>query len=499
MSQDHFSTQHLHTNLRQRVLRGGAVTMTGQMAKLIINLVGIVVLARLLTPNDYGLVAMVVAVTSLLAVFKTLGLMDATVQGNEINHQQVSTLFFINVLTGGGLFLMTLALAPLLAAFYNEPRVMLLTLAQGTVFIIGGLYLQHLALLRRQMRYGTVVGLDILNMATTVAVSIALALLGFGYWSLVVGAIAAEVAVLIAAWMASRWRPGWHFRWNEVGQMVRFGLHLQFANFLAVIPIKLDNILIGRFWGGRDLGIYSRAFSLAFLPLEQFIEAGRAIAVPTLSRLQNDPEKFRRYYLKALSLMTMALMPAAMFCVVMSEELIGLVLGKQWAEVAPIFRALCFIAFVIPIGESHKWINISLGRGQVMFKISVVISITFISAVVVGLSYGPLGVATAISGLYWFILFPVMHYALKDTPLMLSDVIRTVLGPFVSALCAGIAMLMFKWASPEMPDFLRLMGALGITAVVVLFVSTWFAGERNPKRFLINSVSMLKELKGRSA
>lgn len=492
MQHDHFGTQHLQDNLRGRALRGGVVTLIGQATKLAVNLLGIVVLARLLTPSDYGLVAMVVAVTSFLEIFKTLGLLDATVQARDIRHSQASTLFFINLLTALCLFATTLALAPLLAHFYHEPRVLPLAMVQACTFLIGGLYIQHMALMRRQMRYASLVGVDILYMAVSVGVGIGCAWSGLGYWSLVIGSLSAETVVCLLLWSINRWRPGWHFRWSEVREMVLFGVHMQMANVLAVIPIKLDNILIGRFWGSRDLGIYSRAFSLAFLPTEQMVEAVRAIAVPTLSRLQQDPPRFRQYYLKALSLLTHFSLPTTMFFVMMSEEVVALVLGSKWQAVAPIFRMLCIVALVLPIGESHKWVNVSLGRGQRMFRISMAIAVAFVTAIVAGLPYGPIGIATAIAGVYWVGLLPVLYYALQDSPVSLSDLLRTVRAPFLAAMIAGVCMGVLKWWGAGLPDLLCLILALLITLAVALLVATWSAGEADPRQFLRKSVAALR-------
>lgn len=481
-------------NLQRRAVRGGIATVIAQGMKLALNAISIVVLARLLTPEDYGLFGMVVAVTGFLEIFRSLGLLEAIVKEPELDDTQLTALWVITATMGLALAAITLALAPLLAWFYNDPRVLPITLALAPTFAIAGISIQHNALLRREMRFKAVLGIEVLFIGASVGVSIACAFLGFGYWSLVAGTLAAETVSTIALWSVHRWRPRRPANFATAGPMLRFGLHIQAATILAVVPIKLDNILVGRFWGSAALGFYSRAFNLVFLPLDQLVVSTNLLAIPTLSRLRDDPARFRAYYLKALSLVTHFSMPASMFLIVMSEEIIALILGDKWQAATPIFRILSIASFAIPVGESHKWINVALGRGQKMLRISAFISVAFVSAMLVGLRWGPVGIAGSITVSYWLVLLPILAYALHGSPIDFPSTLKTLIRPALTSVCVGLALLAYKAYLVDSLDsawqILALAVALGILTATI--AASAMAGEINPLRHMRSSIRALR-------
>ena len=481
-------------DLRHRAMRGGTATIFAQGAKLALNAISIVVLARLLAPEDFGLFAMVVAVTGFLEIFRSLGLIESIVKEPSLDEAQLSALWMVSAAMGLALAALTLALAPLLAWLYNDPRVLAVTAVLALTFVIAGVSIQHNALLRREMRFRAVLAVEVLFIATSVCVSIVSALLGFGYWSLVIGALAGETASTIALWAAHPWRPRRPADFSSTGPMLRFGLHIQAANVLAVIPINLGNILIGHNWGGAALGFYSRAFNLIFLPLNQLVASTNLLAVPTLSRLRDDPNRFRAYYLKALSLVTHFSMPTSMFLVVMSEEIIALVLGSKWQSATPIFRILSIVSFAIPVGESHKWVNVALGRGDKMLRISTFISVSFVSALFIGLPWGPTGVATSITASYWLVLLPVLAYAFHGSPVDYRSVLKALLRPLLVSVCVGLALVVYKvnFVGASDAAWVTLLLAAVFTVSTAAFAASAMAGEVNPIRYVRASIRALK-------
>jgi O-antigen/teichoic acid export membrane protein len=310
-----FDTRGLSADLKGRSVRGGAVTLLAQGSRLAIQTISMVVLARLLTPADYGLVGMVTAVTGFAALFSDLGLSMATVQKARIDHHEVSTLFWINVALGLLIALVVSGLAPALAWFYGEPRLTLVTVVSAGLFLLGGLTVQHQALLRRQMRFGALAGIEILSLLLSVAVAIVAAVLHAGYWALVLMALAKAGGGVIGMWVACRWRPGRPTRRAGVGEMLRFGANLTGFHVLNYFARNLDNVLIGKVWGATALGFYSKAYGLLMLPLTQINTPISAAAIPALSRLCGEPARYRSYYLKCISLIALVTMPLAVFLV----------------------------------------------------------------------------------------------------------------------------------------------------------------------------------------
>src|SRR5215471_2302825 len=308
-SQEFFRTDHLKVNLGGRTARGGVVAIVSQGLKFIVTIGATSVMARLLTPADYGLIGMVAFVTGFVAMYKDLGLSTATVQKSEISFEQTSTLFWINVLLSLGITLFTAAIAPLVAWFYGEPRLALITVVTASGFFISGLAVQHEALLRRQMRYFALASISLTSVAVGYVVGIVLAWKGFSYWALVLSQLAVAAAGTLLTVSLCRWMPGLPQRNTGVRSMIRFGSNLTGFTTINYFSRNLDNLLIGRVWGAQQLGLYSRAYQLMGLPIDQINEPITSVAVPALSRLTDSPESYRRAYLRMLEKIAMLTIP----------------------------------------------------------------------------------------------------------------------------------------------------------------------------------------------
>ncbi len=195
-------------NLKQKALRSGFVKLVGQGLNLLLRFAFLFVSARLLEPSDFGLIGMVAAVTGVYQLFTSAGLSTATIHSASITDEQLSTLFWINVLVGVGLALLCVATAPLVVAFYNEPRLFWVTVAMSAGFLFTGLGVQHNAILHREMRYSALVVIELLGQVVAMAAAISMALTGYGYWSLVANATVPAAIVTAGAWLAARWVPG---------------------------------------------------------------------------------------------------------------------------------------------------------------------------------------------------------------------------------------------------------------------------------------------------
>jgi PST family polysaccharide transporter len=399
------------------------------------------VLARLLTPQDFGLIAMVTAVTGFVTMFKNMGLSKATVQKAEINHGQISTLFWINVVFSIGVMLVIAALAPAIAWFYGEPRLKWITLALAGAFIFGGLTVQHQALLRRNMCFGSLALIQIISTLAGVVTAIIAAFYGAGYWSLVLMQLATAIAGAIAVWVACGWRPGLPVWCSGVREMLAFGGNLTGSSFLNYFARNADNLLIGKFCGSGSLGLYSKAYGLLMLPLRQIKGPISAVAVPALSRLQNDPETYRRYYYRAISTIAFITMPLVAMLAALSHEIITIVLGKQWADSAIIFKVLAFAAVFQPIWSTLGWIYTSLGQTKRLMRWGLVMVPLIVLSFVIGLPWGALGVATSYTVCFLFlIMVPSFWYAFRYSPVSLTGLFRAIRCPLVLGLSMYCAM-----------------------------------------------------------
>ena len=403
-------TDHLHKDLRGRSISGTFVTGTAQIAKFLLSLASTVILARLLDPKDFGLIAMVLAVTSFLRIFKDAGLSTATVQREGITHAQVSNLFWINLTLSGLMGVIVAALAPAIAWFYHDPRLIGITLLLSITFLLSGATVQHQALLNRQMRFKALACIDIGSVAASLLVGVSMALLGWGYWSLVGASLASELVGLLTTMFVSRWRPQLPVRGSKTWSLLSFGANLTLGNFIVSLARGADSALIGRFYGADAVGLYSRAMALLLRPLEQFMAPISAVFLPTLSRLQSEPERYRRTFLQIYEAIAMLGFLLTAIMLPLARPITLLLLGEKWERAAFIFSGFTFATLCMPLAWTSTWLFTSQGRGRDMLVSNSILSAVTILSFMAGLPFGPAGVAIAFSVSGCLIRLPILYY-----------------------------------------------------------------------------------------
>jgi PST family polysaccharide transporter len=407
---------------------------------------------------------MVTAVTGVASSFMDFGLSEATIQRKDISHDQISNLFWANVAIGLGLTLMTVALGPLLAWLYKEPRLRDITLLLSLTFLIGGLRVQPNALLRRQMRYGSIAMRDIASSAVAVPCALAMAWLGAGYWALVALPLVLNSTQMVLSWLMVHWRPGLPRRRTGVRSMIAFGGNIS-ASYLAHNLISSsDGVLIGWYWGAGPLGLYSRAFNLLMLPLRQLFTPAASVTVPAFSRLQGDPERLARYYLRIANVIVWICAPIFGFLFVAAGPLIALVLGRQWGEAVPVFQILTISALGQLFIEMSVWLLVSRGLSGRLLQLLLIIAPILVGSFVIGLPYGIKGVAVAGSVTQVAILPWMLHFTFRGTNLTLRRLWQVIMCP-ISLCLAGVlvAELALRVIAPERALSQLLVAALGFT------------------------------------
>jgi O-antigen/teichoic acid export membrane protein len=461
--------------LKMRSVRGGLIALSAQGMKFVLQMGSVMILARLLSPEDFGLQGMVVAMTGFLLLFRDAGLSMATVQRDVITHEQTSTLFWINITVGAVLAVLAVALAPALAAFYHEPRLFGMAIVSAAVFFFNGLAAQHNALLQRGMRFVTIAKIDVSSLAISSAVAIGIASLGFGYWALVGSAVCGSIISAAGAWLSVPWLPGRPTWGSGVRSMLHFGGAVTCNGLVVYLGYNTEKVLLGRFSGAEALGLYGRAYQLINLPMSQLHTSIFAVAFPALSRIQGDPQRQRNSFLKGYSVILSMTIPATICSILFAEEIVQILLGMKWIETAPIFRLLgpTVLAFALinPLG----WFLMATGRAARSLKIALLIAPVVILAIVIGLRYGPRGVAMGYSIAMTLLIIPVIAWAKHDTGIKSGDFWKAIKRPLLSGLLAGASGLALKVAFfnlvPAIPRLLMGLGlVLGVYAWMLLIV-----------------------------
>jgi PST family polysaccharide transporter len=473
-----FDTKHLQGDLKKRSLKSGAVTLTSQGMMFVIQLASTMILARILTPDDYGMMAMVFAITGFAGLFINLGLSTATIQRAEINHSQVSTLFWINAAVGVFIMIIVAALSPAVAWFYKTPELKWVTLALSCNFFINGLAVQHQALLNRQMKFTVLAIIQVGGMLFGVVVAIIAAIYKFGYWALVFNSLSVSLFTVFFSWYFLGWMPGLPRKNVGVGEMIRFGADIVGFNVVTYFSRNLDNVLIGRFHGSNSLGIYSKAYQLLMMPITNLRNPLIKVALPALSKLQNDHYRYRVYYMKFISIISFVFMPLVVFMFVFSQNIINFFLGDQWIGSNFIFRVLVFVALIQPLSTTRSLVLMSIGRSRLNLKLGCIHSLFLISGFFVGIPWGANGVALSYVVSSYLLFAPLVYFSFKNTPIHFKDPFVAITKPLCASIIMGFSCHYLQYFFENLNDFYLLLvsGTLGLVIYVLslAFVSGGF-------------------------
>lgn len=445
---DPFAPIDVSKNLRKNSVRGASYMSMARIGGLVLRIGSTGVLARMITQSDFGLIGMTAVFTNFLAIFMDVGLSQATIQRPKVNHRQISTLFWINVALAVMIAAVFAGAAPLIAMFYKTPLLVTIIPVLALSFIFGGLGLQHSALLTRNMRYSLLSIAEIGSSASGVAVAVVMAKMGMGYWALVGLALAPAIVKTAILWMALRWVPSLPSRGTGVRSMLRFGGDVLGFNVVNYFSRQAGSLLIGRYCGANPLALYDRANSLLLMPLGQINGPLGAVSIPALSRLQNEPERFARYYLNAILLICALCIPVVAGLTLFSDQVVLLWLGKKWMNTAEIFRLLGAAALIGGISNPAGWLLIALGDTKRYRTMGIVNSLIIVAAFIAGTFLGPKedgqqgslrGVAIAYSLAMVLNFIPYWAWSLKGTPVKLGQVLRTMMVPTLSCIPACLA------------------------------------------------------------
>lgn len=456
--------------LRRATVRSAGMTIFSGGVSLAIQIIATVVLARLLTPRDFGVVAMVTTFSLLLANFGLNGLTEAVIQREEVDHRLASNLFWISI--GGGLFLMIgfAAAGSLIAKFYGEALVTRVAMGVSPTILLTSSSVLHLGLLKRAMQFSAVAVNDIVARVVSVATSVLFGWAGWGYWALVIGACALPLSTAVGAWILCRWIPGRPRHASGTGAMVRFAMHTYGRFSVNYFARNADNLLVGWRFGAHALGFYKKAYDLFALSATQLVSSTAVVAVSALSRVRKDPARYRRYFLGAMTVMAFLGMGLAGDLTLIGKDLIRLLLGPGWERTGQIFTFFAPGIGAMIIYQTHGWIHLSIGRADRWFRWGFAeLAVTFL-LFLAGLHWGPEGIAVAWCVSFWILTMPAMRYAGSPIDLGFGPVLAAVWRYIVASLLAGLGS---RLICSRFTSLTAAQGASG-AALRIAFVSISF-------------------------
>lgn len=461
------------TSLGHRALGGAGATVLWQAVRLGLLALSILILARLLSPSDYGLLAMVTAIIGIGELFRDLGLSVAAVQSKTLSSAEKSNLFWVN--TGIGALLTVLAFVASwpIAALFGQPELVPITQALSITFLLNGLATQFKAQMTRELRFMALGVAETVPQALGLVVAIWIGLSVGDFRALVGQALTIAVVALAMDVALARWRPGLIDRGTSIRRFVKFGGSLTGTQSLAYVSKNIDTVLLGLVFGATQLGFYNRAYQLVVLPLTQLTAPLSRVAIPVLSKLQDDEPNFLRY-LRSGQFFTVAVSSIFYGTLVgLATPFVTVALGTPWLPVVPILQGLAVSGIFRAMGQVPYWIFVSKGLAGAQFRFYLWAQPLVVVSIVVGLFWGPLGVAIGCSVGYVLFWFLQMWWSgrvasMNTVPLIVSGLL---LASLITVPTASIGLLA-SWLVPA-PGLALIVGgalALGFVSAIVIAV-----------------------------
>jgi O-antigen/teichoic acid export membrane protein len=457
--------------LRKAAVRGAGAAMAGSASGFFLQIGSVVILARLLTPADFGIVTMVTTFSLLLRSFGLNGFTELIMQREELTESLTSNLFWINVGIGSILTLAFASSGRLLALFYHNSAVARVTEGMSLTIIIGCLGYIHTGLLQRAMQFRTTVLISFTGQVLQYIVSISLAAEGWHYWALVWGSVVQTTVVSLGALLLCWWVPSLPGRAPGTGSAIKFATNVYSHFAFGYLTHNSDNLLVGWRFGDQALGFYKKAYDLFVLPQTQLLAPLSAVAVSALSRVSRDREQFQRYFLRTISVLALVGMGVGADFALTGSDIIRFLFGPGWDEAGRIFALFGPGIGVMLLYSTHGWIHLSIGRPERWFRWGLLEFFLTASLFLLTLHWGPSGIAFAWTASYFLLMFPGFWYAGKPIGLGIGPMLAVVWKFFAaSVLAGGASFAIFR----AMPYFDTLSGAQGAFIRMVSVSSLFF-------------------------
>lgn len=480
-------------NFRRSSVRGGVAKLFSQIFNFVVRILFIAILSRFIVPEEFGIYTMALVFISFFEIIATGGFSQAAVQNEDIDDAKLAYLFLCNLIFACSIALICVFLSRYVSLFYSDERIGMVIIALIPGFLFNSISAVPTSILQRQMRFVQIAFIDVLSSLLSAILGIVMAVLGYGYWSLVAAAVALPTINSAGAWVLSGWFPRFSGRATGIFPMVKMGLTVVLNNAVIYLAYNAEKILLGRFWGAQFLGLYARASQLNTLPGNLLNQAIGPIAFAALSRLQSDQRRLKIYYLNFYYLMNAVTIPLSFFVFLFSSEIIATVLGANWSGASLPLQFLAPSIMILGMMNPTVWLLFALGYQKRSLVIAIVIAPLCIAAYFLGLPYGPQGVAIAYTCTMALWLVPHLLWCFHGTPVTFKDALSAVAPSFLAAIVsASAAFVATRYLAPSTLPVIRLGIAvitMGSTQALVFLV---FLGQ-GKKLF-----TLLDDLRGRA-
>ena len=458
--------------LKSKAIHGASVNLIAQFVSFIFNTGSVIILSRLLSPNDFGLVAIVTAFSMWLMNFGENGFAEYIIQKDKINSNEINSIFWIHLAISIVLVLGFSLFSIFLVQFYSEPSLFKISVVMSLSFIIMALHTSQIAILKREMRFKAIAIIRLVAAILSILLAIAAALLKMAYWAIIVRQFSLLALTMIGAWIVCSWRPNFPNIFLSKNALI-YGLKV-YGNFTLTTAIRnIDKVLLGKFYGVADLGNYDRAYQLSMMPLNRLLSPLHSVALATLSKIKNDKNRFISYYTKSVNIIAFVGTGASLILTLSAEDIIVLLLGNDWRSAGKIVMAFGPGITAMFIYGTHSWLHLALGTPERWLKWNIFASIVIIIGFIVAAPYGAIAMAFAYSLTAFILMVPALWYGGKPIGLKMKNVFNSLWANFVSAIVVWLIctkLIFHYYQNMQIPVILKIILMSTFSAVLYVLI-----------------------------
>ncbi len=379
--------QLVSDDIKVKSVKGGLYSFLGQITTFVLTMGSTVILARLLTPEDYGLVGIVTAFFIFFMLFNDFGFSLSIIQKKDIHYEEVATIAWLNIILSAIFSLIMFLSSWMIADFYDDQRLVSIAQVVALVFIFGGVSSIHKAILSRQMKFKQITAVNILSTAFAITLSIYMAVNDFGYCAIVASMLSLALFKSISLIIILDWfpRPTLSVYWLK--QHFKFGKNITIFNFINYFTRNLDTLLIGKFYNPTLLGLYNKAYQLLLLPVQQLRGPIYSVGLPALASLRSDPIEYEKYFMKLVMILTFLSALLVPWMWLNSYEIVMIVLGEQWITSAFLFKTLAISALIQPVEGLLGLLLISMSLSKKYVQYGFIYFIIMCTSFIIGIQY----------------------------------------------------------------------------------------------------------------
>jgi PST family polysaccharide transporter len=442
----------------------------------LLSLVSSILLARLLTPADFGLMAMATVIISFVDLFSNLGTAAAIIQQRTLSRELISSLFWLNVAFGVAVTAVLFLLAPLLAGLYREPRLVEVMQCLALTLCVGGLRSVHQALLQRELAFDTLAKVEIAAGLLSLVGGVVLAVLGFGVWSLVVQSVVWNVFMTVLVWIFSRWRPQMVFEWASIKTVARYSLNLTGFSVFNYFARNADKFIIGRYLGAQALGNYDLAYRLLLYPINAISSVVGRVVFPAYAKIQDDNAQLRRTFLKIAAAIAFVSFPVMFGLMVVCDQFVLTFFGAKWAPMIKVIAVLAPIGALQSIGTTVGTIYQAKGRTDWLLWWGVAAGSLTVLSFIIGLPWGIEGVATSYAAMSLALTYPALAIPFRLIDLKVRDLGEALWRPFAASFIMVLATLCVRAIVPSGVGHASQLAILVTAGLVSYSAAIWWLG-----------------------